>query len=256
MFNGRRMNQEIAALLDLSHELGREERQLAILSEGNASARLDGGQFALKARGARMASLVESDLTVCRGAPMIELLDRKTLPDATIEKALLDARVDFAAQMPGLDSIFHAWLLTLENVRFVGQAHPVAVNQILASPRARDFAEHRMFPDEILFCGAMSVYVPYADPGLPLAWQIRERTRDFIREHGMAPRLILLQNHGIVALGASAPGVLATVMMANKAALIFSGAAAMGGPTFLLPQHVDRILARPDEGHRQRLVDF
>ncbi|HNV00301.1 MAG TPA: class II aldolase/adducin family protein, partial [Verrucomicrobiota bacterium] len=140
--------------------------------------------------------------------------------------------------------------------RFVGQAHPVAVNQILASPRARDFAEHRMFPDEILFCGAMSVYVPYADPGLPLAWQIRERTRDFIREHGMAPRLILLQNHGIVALGASAPEVLATVMMANKAALIFSGAAAMGGPTFLLPQHVDRILARPDEGHRQRLVDF
>lgn len=104
-------------------------------------------------------------------------------------EALLEARVDSAAEMPGIESIFHAWLLTLENVRFVGQCHPVAVNQILASPRARDFAEHRMFPDEILFCGAMSVYVPYADPGLPLAWQIRERTRDFIREHGMAPQL-------------------------------------------------------------------
>jgi len=49
--------------------------------------------------------------------------------------------------------------------------------------------------------------------------------------------------------------VLATVMMANKAALIFSGAAAMGGPTFLLPQHVDRILARFEDGHQQRPVD-
>ena len=249
------MNQEIAALLDLSHELGREERQLAILSEGNASARLDGGQLALKASGARLASLAESDVTVCRGAPMLELLDRKTLPDATIEKALFEARVDSAAKMPGVETIFHAWLLTLENVRFVGHCHPVAVNQILASPRARDFAEHRMFPDEIVYCGAVSVYVPYADPGLPLAWQIRERTRDFIREHGNAPRLILLQNNGVIALGASGPTVLASLMMANKAALIFSGAAAMGGPTFLLPQHVDRIRARPDEGHRQRTLD-
>jgi hypothetical protein len=26
----------------------------------------------------------------------------------------------------------------------------------------------------------------------------------------------------------------------------------MGGPTFLLPQHVERITARPDEAARQR----
>lgn len=66
------------------------------------------------------------------------------------------------------------------------------------------------------------------------------------------PRLILLQNHGLIALGATAPAVLSTVLMANKAATIFSGAAAMGGPTFLLPQHIDRITLRPDETHRQR----
>ena len=94
--------------------------------------------------------------------------------------------------------------------------------------------------------------MPYADPGLPLAWQVRERTRDFIREHGAVPRLILLQNHGLIALGATGQAVLGAVLMANKAALIFSGAAAMGGPTFLLPQHVDRIVIRPDEAHRQR----
>jgi len=246
------MNPEIAALLELSHELGREDRQLAILGEGNTSARLEGGRFAVKASGARLATLAEPDVTLCNTAPLLALLDRKTMPDAAVEKALLEARVDPAAKKPSIESIFHAWLLTLDEVRFVGHCHPVAVNQILASPRARDFAEHRMFPDEIVFCGAISVYVPYADPGLPLAWQIRERTRDFIREHGAAPRLVLLQNHGLIALGATPSAVEATVLMANKAAVIFSGAAAMGGPTFLLPQHIDRILTRPDEAHRQR----
>jgi rhamnose utilization protein RhaD (predicted bifunctional aldolase and dehydrogenase) len=246
------MNQEIAALLELSHELGREERQLAILGEGNTSARLEGGRFAVKASGARLESLKENDVTICEGAPVLALLDRKTLPDTAVEKALLEARVEATAKKPSIEAVFHAWLLTLEDVKFVGHCHPVAVNQILASPRARDFAEHRMFPDEIVFCGAVSVYVPYADPGLPLAWQIRERTRDFIREHGTVPRLILLQNHGLIALGATAPAVLAAVLMANKAATVFSGAAAMGGPTFLLPQHIDRIVVRPDEAQRQR----
>lgn len=246
------MNQEIKALLDLSHELGREDRQLAILGEGNASVRLDNGRFAVTASGASLALAAEADVTVCQGAPVLELLERKTLSDATVERALLEARVDGSAKRPGMESIFHAWLLTLEDVRCVGFCHPVAVSQVLASPRARDFAEHRLFPDEIRLCGVASVYVPYADPGLPLAWQIRERTRDFIREHSSVPRLILVQNRGVIGLGATGPAVLATLLMANKAALIFSGAAAMGGPTFLLPQHVDRIVVRTESASRQR----
>jgi hypothetical protein len=32
------------------------------------------------------------------------------------------------------------------------------------------------------------------------------------------------------------------------------GAAAMGGPNFMTPQHVERIAGRPDEAHRQRLL--
>jgi len=247
------MNDTIAALLKLSHELGREDRQLAILGEGNVSARLEPGQFAVKASGARLATLAEDEITVCQGDRLLALLDRRVAPDAVIEGALLEARVDPQARKPSIETVFHAWLLTLDNVNFVGHCHPVSVNQVLCSPRARDFAEQRMFPDEIVFCGAGSVYVPYADPGLPLACQIRERTREFLKEHGRVPQLILLQNHGAIAPGATPEAVLTCLLMAAKAAAIFAGAAAMGGPNFLLPQHVERITARPDEAHRQRL---
>lgn len=246
------MSDPLAPLLELSHAIGREDRQLAILGEGNTSARLDAGQFAVKASGACLATLKPEEITLCQTEPLLSLLDRKTLTDAAVEKALLEARVQPEAPKPSLEALFHAWLLTLDNVHFVGHCHPVLVNQILCSPRARDFAEQRMFPDEIVFCGAASVYVPYADPGLALAGQIRERTRDFIRSQGTVPRLILLQNHGLIALGPRPEVVLAALLMAQKAAAIFAGAAAMGGPNFLLPQHVDRIATRPDEAHRRR----
>jgi len=248
------MNGATEDLLKLAHELGREDRQLAMLGEGNISAKLDPGLFAVKASGVRLATLTPDQITVCRAEGILALLDRRTLPDAAIESALLEARVDPHALRPSIEAMFHAWLLTVEGVDFVGHCHPVGVSQVLCSPRARDFAEQRMFPDEIVFCGPASVYVPYADPGLPLAWQVRERTRDFMNAHGRVPRLILLQNHGVIALGATAEAVLATLLMVEKAARVFAGAAAMGGPNFLLPQHVERIAGRPDETYRQRMA--
>ncbi len=246
------MNDTIAALLKLAHELGRDDRGFVLLSEGNVSARLEPGSLAVKASGACLATLAEDQITVCSADKALGLIDRRMLTDAAVESALLEVRLDPQAPLPSVETVFHAWLLTIEGVNFVGHCHPIAINQVLCSPRARDFAEQRMFPHEIVLCGPASVYVPYADPGLPLAWQVRERTRDFINERGIVPRLILLQNHGAIALGATPESVLACFLVAEKAARIFAGAAAMGGPNFLLPQQVDRIATRPDEACRRQ----
>jgi rhamnose utilization protein RhaD (predicted bifunctional aldolase and dehydrogenase) len=169
-----------------------------------------------------------------------------------LDVALQNARVNGAGKKPSIEAVFHAWLLTLPEVNFVGHCHCLAANQILCSPRARDFAERRQFPDEIVYCGPASVFVPYTDPGPMLAREIRDRTNAFIQQQGCTPKLILLQNHGIIALGSSTSTVLACTLMAAKAAAIFMGAAALGGPNFLTAQHVDRIAGRPDEAYRQR----
>jgi len=246
------MNEHIANLLHLSHEIGREDRRLCLLGEGNTSVKLSPTQFAVKASGCSLATLTEADVTVCQTDKLLALLDEEGVSDAALEHALLDARVEKGAKKPSIEAMFHAWLLTLPDVNFVGHCHALPANQILCSPRARDFAERRMFPDETVCCGPASVFVPYADPGLPLAREIRARTRAFIQERGFVPRLILLQNHGIIALGATPNAVLACTLMATKAAEIFVGAAALGGPNFLAPQEVERIAGRPDEAYRQR----
>lgn len=244
-------------MLELSHQLGREERQLAILGEGNTSARLSAGTFVVKASGSNLATLTEAGTAVCRFDPLLPLLEKKTLTDVAIDEALFAARVDPLAKKPSVEAIFHAYLLTLPGVNFVGHTHPVTVNQLLCSKHARTFAQRRLFPDEIVCCGVESVFVPYTDPGLKLAQAMRSAVVAYIKRLARPPRVILLANHGFIALGATPESVLATTLMGAKAAEIFAGAAACGGqPRFLTPAQVVRIAGRPDEHYRQQALGF
>lgn len=242
-------------LLRLSHELGREERKLAILGEGNTSTRTSEDTFLVKASGSNLATLSPLGVAECRFADLVPLLDRKAMSDAAIDEALFAARVDAQAKKPSVEAIFHAYLLTLPGVNFVGHTHPIAVNQVLCSKHARTFAKRRLFPDEIVCCGVESVFVPYADPGLKLAQAIRAAVVVYIKRLSRPPRVILLENHGFIALGLTPESVLAATLMGAKAAEIFVGAAAIGGtPRFLSAAQVVRIAGRPDEHYRQKAL--
>lgn len=151
-------------LLDLSSALGREDRELAILGEGNTSALEDDAIFWVKASGSNLAALTPEGLTLCQLATLIMLLDGD-YDAAAVESHLLASRVDSDARKPSEEAMFHAWLLTRPGVKFVGHTHPLAVNALLCSPRAEDFAHKRMFPDEIVCCGARSASFPAAIPG-------------------------------------------------------------------------------------------
>ncbi len=247
----------LAALLALSHDLGREDRGLAILGEGNASVRRDDGAFLVKASGSNLATLSARHVTACRFDGLLPLLDRKSAPLAAVDEALLAAREKASALKPSVEALFHAWLLTLPGVACVGHTHPVSVTGILCAGRGRLLAERCLFPDQAVCCGEAAVFVPYADPGLALAQAVRRATLAFRRRHAGVPRVILLENHGLIALGATPAAVLAATLMAEKAAQVFiAAAAARGGqlPRFLSPAQVRRIVARPDEHYRRRML--
>jgi ribulose-5-phosphate 4-epimerase/fuculose-1-phosphate aldolase len=87
-----------------------------------------------------------------------------------------------------------------------------------------------------------------------LAKAIRTGVENFEKEQGRLPRMILLQNHGLIAIGPSAGAVEATTKMAEKSAKIFLGAASLGGPVFMPESQVRRISGRPDELYRQKVL--
>lgn len=240
-------------LLALSHELGREDRKLAILGEGNTSART-ADTFLVKASGANLGTLAATGVAECRPQRLIALLDEGAPSDDAIDRALLDARVDPDARKPSVEAMFHAWLLTLPGINFVGHTHPVTVNALLCSPRAADFAAKRVFPDEIVCCGPISVLVPYTDPGVALARGIRDGVMRHRETTGLIPRIVLLENHGLIALGATPEAVVAATLMAEKAAAITLGALTAGGAHYLSPDDVARIAGRSDEHYRQKML--
>ena len=245
----------LSELLNLSHGLGREERKLAILGEGNTSARISDQTFVVKASGSNLATLSESGVSECAFEKILPLLAAGEMCDLAVDEALFDARVSSSAKKPSVEAIFHGYLLTLPGVNFVGHTHPIAVNGLLCSKHAHAFAKRRLFPDEIVCCGVESVFVPYTDPGLKLSRAIKLAVEEFIVRLSRPPRVILLENHGLIALGSTPEAVLAATLMAVKAAEIFAIAAFISGePQFLTSDQVSRIAGRPDEHYRQQAL--
>ena len=144
--------------------------------------------------------------------------------------------------------------LALAGVNFTGHTHPTAVNMITCSIGFEEAFSGRLFPDEIVVCCPAPVLVPYIDPGLPLAREIRRRINAYIEGRGELPRVILMQNHGMIALGSTAKQAANITATMVKTARILVGSYAMGGPHFMSEAAVRRIHTRPDERYRQRLL--
>ena len=242
-------------LLTLSHDLGRPEARLAILGEGNTSARVDERSFLVKASGSELRTLRPEQLVQVSGEKCAALRKRDGLSDEQITDALLEAVLDGPPGVrPSVETVMHAALLELEGVGFVGHTHPTAINALTCSSAFGDPIRKRLFPDQIVVCGPSAALVPYVDPGLPLAAAVLEAARDYADRYGRPPQTIYLQNHGFIALGKSARQVHQITLMAVKAAEILLGAYAAGTPTFMTDQHVARIAGRDDEHYRQRVL--
>jgi rhamnose utilization protein RhaD (predicted bifunctional aldolase and dehydrogenase) len=249
-------DQILQQLITMSQHLGDPALDYAILGEGNASAQIDAATFWVKASGAEMRTIGASGFVQVRFEGVLSLLEREGLSDGEVKAGLEAARVDpGATARPSVETVLHALALQLEGVRFVGHTHPTAVNAVLCSQQAEEAIAGRLFPDEIVYCGPAPVYIPYTDPGVPLARAVRDATQGYLDEYRETPKVILMQNHGLIALGRTASEVENITAMYVKTARVILGTYALGGPHFMSPQAVARIHTRPDEQYRRQEWD-
>jgi len=244
----------IKRLVWLSRELGREDRQLAILGEGNVSADLGDGTFYVKASGSSLATMDAGGLTRVKMAPVLAALERPGKTDEGIRKVLESCRLDKEAKLPSVETFLHAICLREGGAKWVGHTHPVSALKILCSNLGAEPFLHHIFPDEIVVCGRHLAVVPYVDPGIRLAMALRNSLRRFTARHHTAPRVILMVNHGPVVLGRTERDVLNTMLMLDKWAAILAGIYSVGKPQFLEEKNSDRIENRPDEHYRRRVI--
>jgi rhamnose utilization protein RhaD (predicted bifunctional aldolase and dehydrogenase) len=234
-------------LVQLSRELGREDRHLAILGEGNTSCELGDGSFLVKASGTSLGTLTTDGLSRVSHERVDALLARANLSEQDIEDGLVACLADPAHKKPSVETFLHSLCLREPGVKWTGHTHTTSVLAILASKQgAQPFLRH-VCPDAIVVCGRHVLPIPYINPGLDLALAVRDGLAKFRAEHGKPPKVILMENHGPVALGASSKEVLNIMLMLDKWARVLLGTFAAGGPNFLAEEDAGKIDRRLDE---------
>jgi rhamnose utilization protein RhaD (predicted bifunctional aldolase and dehydrogenase) len=240
------MNDLLNDLVAMSTELGSPAHDLAILGEGNTSTRSDDETFWVKASGVQLGRAGRDGFVRVRFSPILAALDGPALDDAALRELLKAATIE-GQRLPSIETFLHALCLRQEGVRFVGHTHPTIAVGLLSGQGSRELFAGCLFPDQIVVLGPTMAYVPYADPGLPLALTVRQSLAEFIARNGRGPKVLLMENHGVIALGSAAQEVLNVTHMLVKTCRILAHSLAAGGPRFLSPAQVDRIDKRPDE---------
>lgn len=241
-------------LVTMSRRLGEPYRDLVVVAEGNTSARDGEDEFWVKASGYALENIGPEGFVRCRFDRSLTALSEPDMTDEQTQARLAECTVGGADGLrPSVETFFHAFLLSLPGVNFVGHTHPTTVNSLLCSSDWKAMGR-RIFPDQIVCCGLHPCFVEYTDPGLPLAKLIRRRVEEYVDRDGDTPRAILMQNHGLIAIGKTVNDIESITMMAEKTARIIVGATIVGGIHVLSEAHADRIWRRPDEHYRQEII--
>ena len=138
-------DEPLTELVRLSRSLGRPERELVVLGEGNTSALVDGERFVVKASGTSLADAAPESFVELRLHTTLGLLDFDTPTDEELSEGIMAARTGEGPR-PSIEAVMHALGLTEGGAQFVGHTHPTAVNAILCSDRAEALVAGAIFP--------------------------------------------------------------------------------------------------------------
>jgi rhamnose utilization protein RhaD (predicted bifunctional aldolase and dehydrogenase) len=250
------MDEKLNELINLSRELGKPEHKLAILGEGNTSADCGDGTIWVKASGSQLRSIEENGFSRVNVKLVLELMNSNIQDDSDVTDGLMNSLLDRKMNKPSVETFLHALCIFKGGSKWVGHTHPISVMSILCSKEgARPFRQH-IYPDEIVGCGGVPLIIPYIDPGLALARGIRDELKAYMDKLGQAPRLILMENHGMVALGQTAKEVITISLTADKWAQTILGTFILGGPRFFSEQQARQVEFRPDEAYRRKKISM
>ncbi len=189
-----------SALLDEMIAVARrfgEDVEFSRAGGGNASAKADGVLY-IKPSGIPLAELTADVLVPLDMTPLRALLEAGQEPaEPGSDPVMLVARqarlAEAGGRRPSVELLFHALLPE----RIVLHTHPVVLNALTCSAEGASRAA-TLFGDRVL-------WIPYTNPGLPLARAIAAARAAFeARTSTPAPHITLMQNHGIIVAGETA----------------------------------------------------
>jgi len=162
---------------------------------GNASCKHDGGKMAIKASGFTIGEITETsgyadvDYIKIReyhtDVPISELEEREK-NSTPFTMSCVFPNAEGKTLRPSVETGFHSLMK-----KYVMHTHPVYANVITCANGGKELA------DKIL--GDMDfVWIPYINPGFSLTLAIKDAIDEYESKTGAFPKVIFLENHGLV----------------------------------------------------------
>jgi rhamnose utilization protein RhaD (predicted bifunctional aldolase and dehydrogenase) len=240
---------DLTDLVQLSRTLGEPWRRFAILAEGNTSQRVAEDQLAVKATGRSLRHASAKDFVVVSLRRLSDIVDDSEAGDAEVARYFDEIEIE-QGMRPSVEALLHVVCVLDAGATTVAHTHPESVNALLCSDRADVLAGPPIFPDQVVVIGRRALLIPYSDPGVVLAREVRARLARHGPQWGM-PRVIYLRNHGLFTLGSSAAQALQLTEMADKVSRVLAATLSFGNVVPMTEQSVDRIDSRDDEQIRR-----
>lgn len=219
-------------LVDLAHSVSK----FCIGMEGNVSSRYyDTDRLLIKASGKKL-----STLDTCG-------LSEYSISDGKLINGIKGS----------IETDFHRVIYKYyPEVNFIAHTHPINTLKILCGDAniLFHFERKRLYPEQVIFNGPYSMAVGYHNPGKDLAKGIENEILHYELNSKPQPKLILLDNHGIIALGKTAQECVAITETCEKAAEVFLGALSTGKIRYLSDSSVQELLDDENEKYRMALV--
>ena len=181
---------DLRDIIELSRLYGRGN-DFVIAGGGNTSVK-DRSTMAIKASGFSLRDIGEQGFVELSREQVRAILGRSYSQDALKREAeikddLAKSRTrPEAGGRPSVEASLHEML----EWRLVVHTHPFAINALTCGARGEQ-AARELFGDEAL-------WVPYTDPGYRLARLMQEKLAAYRAAHRGDPRIVLMQNHGLV----------------------------------------------------------
>ena len=160
-----------------------------IAGGGNTSFK-DSETLWIKASGIPLAGITEEGFVSLsrEGLTKIEdgsFSDDPVLREEEVKEQMKKAIIKPKNLRPSVETSLH----NLIDYNFVIHTHPTLVNALMCAQEVEKEVKERF--------GETDILVEYTDPGYILFKKIQERIAEYERDHGMAPPIIFLQNHGV-----------------------------------------------------------
>ncbi len=180
---------------------------------------------------------------------------------AGIESRLKDSfnALPEAEELKMSDKIFRLlpavrMLLSEQELKIATAFHNSAISEFIADKKAFERNISQPFnPDQVVYCGSEYVFIEDNDNEEELIQIIRKKIDDFRNRREMMPKVIFLQNMGVVVAGNSAASVEILKDMVNDFCQISKFSQNYGGPHPLNPQQVAFIESWEVENYRKQV---